>query len=547
MEDASQVIGKMERAVTLFTAIAQGRLDPASISDEVDAVVGLLGRLDDEKRWEEALRFARSLAMLLALLGRWVELLRSLRVALSAAEQLADAAGKAWALHEQGTLHLAVEKHAEADDLLTQAHDLRERTGDQRGLATTNRNLQVLCRALRAQLHSPESVLKWILRRPVPALVFAGLLLMVGGAAGAVIRGSGNADPTPNGLVVGIALTPISPHAEEPVVFHATFAGGAHPVRYAWRFDDGDHASTANPTHVYRHPGTYTVTVKVSGMHDTATGEGAETVVVHPKLSLPRPHATFSFRPSSPSVEERVSFNATSSSDPDPNAAITSYTWKFGDGQTATGPTPTHAYARPGTYTTELVVLDTRGASEDTTRIIAVREANTTTTSSAPAITSAKSTTFVAGTEGSFTVIARGAPSPKITETDTLPRGVTFNDGVLSGAPTTTGSFPISFTATNSVGSTVQNFTLMVNSKPAITSASTTTLTYKQMGSFTVTATGSPPPTITEAGTLPRGVTFNDRVLSGTPTQTGTYPITFTAANSVGSDPIQSFTLTIER
>ncbi len=465
VEDASQVIGKIERTVTLFTEIAQGRLDPASISDEVDALVGLLGRLDHEKRWEEALRFARSLAMLLALLGRWVELLQSLRAALSAAEQLADTAGKAWALHEQGTLHLAVDKHAEADDLLTQAHDLRERIGDQRGLATTNRNLQVLCRALRAQLHPPESVLKWILHRPVPALVFAVLLLMAGGAAGAVIRGSGNADPTLDRLVIAIALTPTSPHAEEPVVFHATVAGGAHSVHYAWRFDDGDHASTANPTHVYRHPGTYTVTVKVSGLHDTATGEGTETVVVHPKLSLPPPHATFSFRPSSPSVEEHVSFNATSSSDPDPNAAITSYTWKFGDGQTATGPTPTHAYARPGTYTTELVVLDTRGASEDTTRIIAVREATTTTTSSAP----------------------------------------------------------------------------------AITSASTTTLTYKQMGSFTVTATGSPPPTITEAGTLPNGLTFNGGVLSGTPTRIGTYPITFTAANSVGSGAIQSFTLTIER
>ena len=34
-------------------------------------------------------------------------------------------------------------------------------------------------------------------------------------------------------------------------------------------------------------------------------------------------------------------------------------------------------------------------------------------------------------------------------------------------------------------------------------------------------------------------------VLSGTPTQTGTYQITFTAANGIGADSVQQFTLTV--
>jgi hypothetical protein len=164
----------------------------------------------------------------------------------------------------------------------------------------------------------------------------------------------------------------------------------------------------------------------------------------------------------------------------------------------------------------------------------------------APNVTSATSTTFTQGTAGSFTVTATGFPSPTIKETGALPNGVTFSNGVLSGTPTVTGSFPISFTATNSAGFSAQGFTLTVNSKPAITSASKATFTVGTAGSFTVTATGSPTPTIAESGALPTGVTFSGGVLSGTPTQGGVYPITFTATNGVGSGAVQSFTLTVD-
>jgi hypothetical protein len=62
-----------------------------------------------------------------------------------------------------------------------------------------------------------------------------------------------------------------------------------------------------------------------------------------------------------------------------------------------------------------------------------------------------------------------------------------------------------------------------------------------------VTDTGSPKPTLGESGPLPAGVTFNTAtgVLSGTPSVSGTFPITFTASNGVGSPATQSFTLTV--
>jgi hypothetical protein len=185
----------------------------------------------------------------------------------------------------------------------------------------------------------------------------------------------------------------------------------------------------------------------------------------------------------------------------------------------------------------------------------------TLTVDQAPAITSGNSATFSVGAAGTFTVTTSGFPAPSLTETGTLPSGVTFVDngngtGKLSGTPAsgTAGSYPITFTASNGVGSNAtQNFTLTVNTAPVITSANSTTFTVGAAGSFTVTTTGTPTPTLAETGALPSGVTFVDNgngtgTLSGTPAAgTGkTYAITFTATNAVGSNP-QSFTLTVDQ
>src|SRR5437899_1754966 len=89
------------------------------------------------------------------------------------------------------------------------------------------------------------------------------------------------------------------------------------------------------------------------------------------------------------------------------------------------------------------------------------------------------------------------------------------------------------------------------NPSPGITSANSTTFLVGTAGTFTLTATGTPAPTLSEAGTLPAGVTFNAATgaLSGTPSAgtAGTYPITFTAHNGAGADATQNFTLTVNQ
>ena len=89
---------------------------------------------------------------------------------------------------------------------------------------------------------------------------------------------------------------------------------------------------------------------------------------------------------------------------------------------------------------------------------------------------------------------------------------------------------------------------------PSITSANSATFAVGTPGSFTVTATGSPTPSLTESGALPSGVTFTNHgngtaTLSGTPASGtgGKYSLTFTASNGVGMAATQSFTLTVSQ
>ena len=179
-----------------------------------------------------------------------------------------------------------------------------------------------------------------------------------------------------------------------------------------------------------------------------------------------------------------------------------------------------------------------------------------------PAITSANSAAFPVGTAGTFTVTTTGTPTPSLTETGTLPGGVTFLDNgngtaTLSGSPVTgtAGSYPLTIKAHNGVGTDAsQAFTLTVNQAPAVTSANSTSFAVGTAGTFTVTATGVPTPSITESGALPSGVTFADKgngtaTLSGTPAtgSAGSYPITIKAHNGVGTDASQSFALTVSQ
>jgi len=121
---------------------------------------------------------------------------------------------------------------------------------------------------------------------------------------------------------------------------------------------------------------------------------------------------------------------------------------------------------------------------------------------SAPAFTSATTAAFTEGSAGTFKPAASGSPTPTITESGALPAGVSFTGGSLTGTPTATGTFPITFTANNGIGSpATQSFTLTVAAATAATTTTTspggTTPTTTTGGTTSTTATGS----VTTSGT----------------------------------------------
>lgn len=200
--EASAETAKVEKAVTLGKGLARGEaLDPAQLGLEVDAVLGLLERLDRQGRWTEALRLARALSTLYSLLRRWVALLRALRAALRAGEMLGDLRAVGWAKHELGTLKVAAGDVGGAAQSLSDAREIRKRVGDRREITATDRNLQALCAQMRGMPHGG----KWppIPRISLPLAILAALLLLAGGLAGGLVVDQvvteGNGNDTNNG------------------------------------------------------------------------------------------------------------------------------------------------------------------------------------------------------------------------------------------------------------------------------------------------------------------------------------------------------------
>ncbi len=99
-------------------------------------------------------------------------------------------------------------------------------------------------------------------------------------------------------------------------------------------------------------------------------------------------------------------------------------------------------------------------------------------------ITSGGTITFTEGTGGTFEVsITAGYPAPNLSESGTLPVGLAFNaaTGLVSGTPAdgTAGSYPISFSASNGVGSPAMlSYTLTVSAAPLTITASSAIVPY---------------------------------------------------------------------
>jgi hypothetical protein len=172
----------------------------------------------------------------------------------------------------------------------------------------------------------------------------------------------------------------------------------------------------------------------------------------------------------------------------------------------------------------------------------------TLTINQAPAITSADDTTFVVGSAGTFTVISSGFPIAALTETGSLPSGVTFTDNdngtaTLGGTPSagSVGVFSVMITAGNGVAPAAsQQFDLTVTGASTVTtsSASPATSVYGQLVVLDARVSGN------VTGTVPSGtVTFQEgNTVLGSATLDPSGNATFSTTRlAVGSHTITAF------
>jgi PKD repeat protein len=151
---------------------------------------------------------------------------------------------------------------------------------------------------------------------------------------------------------------PSNAEAGQSVGFSASTADGAGVIGiYRWSFGDGSatvSSSASGRTHTFAAPGTYRVSLTAAD--STRAGGSDQDVTI-----LRGPAAAFSVPAGVPSGSP-ASFDASASTS---SSAIATYSWAFGDGQTAgtAGATTTHAYAHPGAYQVALTVTDAAGVS----------------------------------------------------------------------------------------------------------------------------------------------------------------------------------------
>jgi len=145
---------------------------------------------------------------------------------------------------------------------------------------------------------------------------------------------------------------------DEEVMFALRSNIGVDSCR--WDFGDGETSTDPQPKHTYKKPGTYTVSLEVSGTGGTAKEQN--TVEVTPVLAAAK------FTVSKKSGESPLTVQFTNATTGD----IAALRWEFGDGLTSDEPNPVHTYTDPGQYSPRLIVTSVYGAESKSAQALSI-------------------------------------------------------------------------------------------------------------------------------------------------------------------------------
>jgi hypothetical protein len=140
----------------------------------------------------------------------------------------------------------------------------------------------------------------------------------------------------------------------------STAPGGV--ADFSWQFNDAFAAQTVEQTtptitHTFPAAGAYSTGLAVFNPDGLSAGTGG---IVTTGQNGFTPAFTVSHRGGNSRSAKTVSFSALTTVSGQP---VINYLWEFGDGSTGSGPTPTHTYRRPGTYTVTAVLFSGVGSA----------------------------------------------------------------------------------------------------------------------------------------------------------------------------------------
>jgi hypothetical protein len=224
-----------------------------------------------------------------------------------------------------------------------------------------------------------------------------------------------------------------------------------------------------------------------------------------------------------------------------------SYTYSLGGGSLPDGLTLSSngtVYGTPktpGRFNFSVVATDSAGASASANFSVTIQPAPLN-------ITGGPTGPVAAGTPISITFTGAGGVGPyRVSLSGSLPPGTAFNNGVLSGTPTTPGAFTFHVTITDSTGLVFSgDFTLTVT--PAALSLGGTLSGGKVGVPYTgqISATGGVSPYSYAGAGLPGGLSLSAAgAISGTPTTAGQFTLTATVTDAKGATAAGKFAITI--
>jgi gliding motility-associated-like protein len=155
-------------------------------------------------------------------------------------------------------------------------------------------------------------------------------------------------------LIDTFTATPIDGCIPKTVSFNSTGSTG-NPIKWRWNFGDpssgaADSSLLQNPTHIYSNPGCYTVT-----LYTTNASGCSDSVRVKDAVCVDKPpNPNFSATPTTTCAYNNVVFtNLSTGTD-----SLTTYLWRFGDGNTSSSANPSHIYNDTGYFNVTLIVCN---------------------------------------------------------------------------------------------------------------------------------------------------------------------------------------------